>query len=182
MQGERWRLLLIPGLVCGLLAAGSAEAVNPETLLMPGKLTAAHAKYEENCTDCHDRRDRSRQRALCLACHKETAADVRQQRGYHGHLPAVGTTECRACHSEHLGRNADIVKLSREQFNHDQTDYPLKGAHATVPCANCHLASQPYRKAPGDCLGCHRKEEPHEGKLGHDCASCHDETVWRHVR
>jgi hypothetical protein len=26
----------------------AAEAVNPETLLMPGKLSAAHAKYEEN--------------------------------------------------------------------------------------------------------------------------------------
>jgi hypothetical protein len=28
-------------LICGLLGTGRAEAVNPETLLMPGKLSAA---------------------------------------------------------------------------------------------------------------------------------------------
>ena len=46
----------------------TARAVNPETLLMPGKLSNAHAKYEEDCSDCHDRTDRSRQTPLCLAC------------------------------------------------------------------------------------------------------------------
>ena len=115
MQGERWQLLLIPGLLCALLAAREAEAVNPETLLMPGKLTTAHAKYEEECSKCHDRTDRSRQTGLCLDCHKEIAADVRQHRGFHGRLTGIDTAECRACHSEHLGRNADIMKLSREQ-------------------------------------------------------------------
>ena len=135
MRGERCQLLLILALVCGFLAPRGAEAVNPETLLMPGKLTTAHAKYEDNCTNCHDRSDRSRQTGLCLACHKETAADVRQHRGYHGHLAAIETTECRACHTEHLGRNGDITKLNREQFNHDHTDYPLKGAHAVVSMA-----------------------------------------------
>ena len=182
MRGERWQVLLIPGLLCALLAARDADAVNPETLLMPGKLTTAHAKFEEECAKCHDRSDRSRQTGLCLDCHKETAADVRQHRGFHGRLTGIETAECRACHSEHLGRNADIMKFSREQFNHDHTDYPLKGAHASVPCASCHVAGQPYRKAPSDCLGCHRKEEPHEGKLGRDCASCHDESAWRRVR
>ena len=181
MQGVRCQLTLILGLVCGLLAARGAEAVNPETLLMPGKLTAAHAKYEDDCSNCHDRTDRSRQTGLCLACHKDISADVRQHRGYHGQLAAIETTACRACHSEHLGRNADIIKLSREQFNHDRTNYPLKGAHAIVPCASCHQAGQAYRKAPSDCLGCHRKEEPHEGKLGRDCASCHEESAWRRI-
>ena len=115
MLGGRCRLLLIPGLLCGLFAAHEAEAVNPETLLMPGKLTAAHAKFEEDCAKCHDRSDRSRQTGLCLDCHKETAADVRQHRGFHGRITGIDSTECRACHSEHLGRNADIVKFSREQ-------------------------------------------------------------------
>ena len=158
MWGGRCRLLLIPGLLCALVAAREADAVNPETLLMPGKLTAAHAKFEEECAKCHDRSDRSRQTGLCLDCHKETATDVRQHRGFHGRLTGIDSTECRACHSEHLGRNGDIVKFSREQFNHDQTDYPLKGAHVSVPCASCHVSCQPYRKAPSDCLGCHKKE------------------------
>ena len=120
MLEARWRATLLVGLLLGLLAARPAEAVNPETLLMPGKLTAAHAKYEEQCSQCHDRSDRNRQTQLCLDCHKDIAADLRQQRGFHGHVPGIENSQCRACHSEHLGREADIVKLSREQFNHAQ--------------------------------------------------------------
>jgi hypothetical protein len=182
MQGGRCRVLLLLGLFATLLAARRADAVNPETLLMPGKLTTAHAKYEEECSQCHNRTDRARQTALCLACHKEIAADVRQRRGFHGRLPDIDGAQCRACHSEHLGRDADIVKLSPEQFNHDHTDYPLRGAHATVSCAACHAAGKPYREARSECLACHRKEEPHQEKLGRDCGACHDELAWRHIR
>jgi hypothetical protein len=182
MQGARCQTLLLLGLIVGVLAARRAEAVNPETLLMPGKLTAAHAKYEEQCSQCHDRSDRTRQTQLCRDCHKDIAGDLRQRHGFHGQLPGIETTQCHACHSEHLGRSADIVKLSREQFNHDGTSYPLRGAHASVPCDACHAAGKPFRDAPGDCIGCHRKEEPHDGKLGRDCASCHDVGAWRQVR
>jgi hypothetical protein len=181
MQGGRWRTLLHLGLLLGLVVARRAEAVNPETLLMPGKLSSAHAKYEEQCTQCHDRSNSARQTRLCLDCHKEIAADVARQRGYHGHLPGIATAECHACHSEHLGRAADIVKLVPEQLNHDLTDYPLRGAHTALACGGCHVAGKPYREAPRDCLGCHKKEEPHEGRLGRDCASCHDESAWRHI-
>jgi len=54
---------------------------------MPGKLSAAHVKYEEQCSLCHDRTDRNRQTQLCLDCHKEIAGDLRQQRGFHGRFP-----------------------------------------------------------------------------------------------
>jgi hypothetical protein len=60
MRGGQCQALLILGLICGL-GIGRVEAVNPETLLMPGKLTSAHAKYEDDCSNCHDRTDRSRQ-------------------------------------------------------------------------------------------------------------------------
>ncbi|TLY96447.1 MAG: hypothetical protein E6K44_01495 [Gammaproteobacteria bacterium] len=148
---------------------------------MPGKLSAAHVKYEEQCSLCHDRTDRNRQTQLCLDCHKEIAGDLHERRGFHGRFPGIDTSQCRACHSEHLGREADIVKLSHEQFNHENTDYPLRGAHAYVVCESCHAAGKRYRDAPRECIGCHRKEEPHEGKLGRDCASCHDADAWRHV-
>jgi class III cytochrome C family protein len=182
MQGGRCHALLILGSFAALLAARRADAVNPETLLMPGKLTTAHAKYEEQCSQCHDRSDRNRQTRLCLDCHKEIAGDLQQRRGFHGRLPGIDTSQCRACHSEHLGRDADIMKLSPEQFNHDNTDYPLHGAHANVACSACHAAGKPYRQARSECLVCHKKEEPHQGKLGRDCASCHDELAWRHIR
>jgi hypothetical protein len=148
---------------------------------MPGKLSAAHEKYEEQCTLCHDRSDRNRQTHLCLDCHQEIAGDVREKRGFHGHLPGIEAGQCRACHAEHLGREANIVKLVREQFNHESTDYPLRGAHANVVCDSCHAAGKRYREAPKECVACHRKEEPHEGKLGRDCGSCHDTSAWRHI-
>ncbi|MBV8909395.1 MAG: cytochrome C, partial [Gammaproteobacteria bacterium] len=66
---------------------------------MPGKLTAAHAKYEETCSKCHDRSDRSRQTRLCLDCHEDIAHDIQRRRGFHGRIPGVDATECRACHT-----------------------------------------------------------------------------------
>jgi hypothetical protein len=148
---------------------------------MPGKLATAHVKYEEQCSLCHDRSDRNRQTALCLDCHKEIAGDLRQQRGYHGRLPGIENSQCRACHSEHLGRDADIVKLSHEQFNHEDTDFALKGMHANAVCESCHVVGKRYRDAPKECVACHEKEEPHKGKLGRECSSCHDAGAWRHI-
>src|SRR5207302_572748 len=46
---------------------------------------------------------------------------------------------------------------------------------------SCHAAGKPFRDAKKECIACHRKEEPHEGKLGRDCGSCHDESAWRHI-
>ena len=181
MLERRCRVALLLGVMLALLVPRLAEAVNPETLLMPGKLTVAHMKYEEQCSLCHDRSDRNRQTALCLDCHKDVANDLRQQRGFHGQLTGIADSQCRACHSEHLGREADIVKFSREQFDHARTSYPLRATHANVPCESCHLAQKRWRDAPTECVGCHGKQEPHEGKLGRDCAACHDTATWRHV-
>lgn len=173
-----WALAL---LLC-LFAAPYADAQSPETLLMPGKLIKAHAKYEESCANCHDRSNRARQPQLCLACHKEIAADVSAQRGFHGRLAGASTTlQCHACHSEHLGRDADIVKFSRDQFDHARTDFPLQGAHAAVSCDSCHAKGKRFSEAQSDCYTCHRGQEPHEGKLGRECASCHDSGTWRHI-
>ena len=170
-------LLFLPLLVLAL-HPGRVAAVNPETLLMPGKLTKAHQKLEEHCALCHDVRNRARTTALCLDCHKEIAADIRNGRGLHGHTPAMATSQCSACHVEHLGRAADIVELDPAQFDHDRTDYPLRGAHAGLACAACHTAGKRYRDAPRACAGCHARDDAHGGNLGHDCASCHGTDSW----
>ncbi|MBK6598515.1 MAG: hypothetical protein IPG25_11780 [Proteobacteria bacterium] len=81
----------------------TAHAATVETLLMPGKVSQPHAKYEEDCSLCHDRTDRSRQTSLCLDCHKETASDIVKQVGLHGRMKNIGATQCKACHSEHPG-------------------------------------------------------------------------------
>ena len=172
---------MMTGMLLCCVPMRTAHAVNPETLLMPGKLSDAHAKYEEDCSNCHDRTDRSRQTPLCLACHKEVAADIGARRGFHGRLAGIESAQCKACHSEHLGRAGDIIKLSREQFDHRLTDFALEGAHASVTCEACHREGKLYREAPADCHSCHQKQEPHQGKLGKECGKCHDAVAWRRV-
>ncbi len=182
MPGGRCHALSIFALLLTLLAAAEpARAVNPETLLMPGKLSAAHEKYEERCSSCHDRSDRNRQSQLCADCHKEIAGDLREHRGFHGRMEGLERSQCSACHTEHLGRQTDIVKLSPEQFDHAKTDFALRDAHGYVACASCHAPGKRYRDAPTACVACHQKQEPHAGKLGRECGSCHDAATWQHV-
>jgi hypothetical protein len=165
-------------------AAGTqvARGANLEKLLMPGELSAPHAKFEDNCSACHDRSDRSRQTTLCLDCHKDVAADVASKSGMHGRLPNIASGECRACHSEHLGRKADIVKLLPAAFDHRSTDFHLDGAHAAVPCGSCHATGRPFRQASASCGTCHKAVDVHRGGLGANCGSCHATTSWTGAR
>jgi hypothetical protein len=50
-----------------------------------------------------------------------------------------------------------------EEFDHDQTRFPLVGAHSQVPCVACHVEEPGpegvmmtrYRPLPTDCTDCH---------------------------
>lgn len=163
-------------LACG---AGFASAQNLETAIMPGKLIDGHAKLEADCKNCHVRMDRSAQPRLCMDCHKEVAADVRARTGHHGRLKQQ---ECRSCHTEHKGRDANIVPLEPAKFDHAQTDFMLRGKHTSVQCASCHRARAKYSQAPADCAACHRKNDKHKGGLGTKCTNCHDERGWKENR
>jgi hypothetical protein len=155
-----------------------ATAASVETLLMPGKVTRAHQKQEETCANCHDRSNARTQTSLCLDCHKEIAADLHAAHGYHGRMPNAGSGECRACHTEHKGRDADIVRLSPAQFDHGQTDFKLEGAHSGIDCAACHKPHEAWRKAPATCLGCHKSDDVHAGQLKQACSECHGSASW----
>jgi len=150
MRTAGWYGLLLIGVLSCVMPLRRGEAVNPETLFMPGPLSAAHQKYEEDCSNCHDRSNRARESQLCSGCHKDIHNDIATRSGFHGRLQAVGSAQCRACHVEHQGRKADIIKLSREQLNHAQTDFALLGAHDNLTCDSCHRAGQPFRAAPRD--------------------------------
>lgn len=100
----------------------------------------------------------------CASCHEDV------------HKRSVGT-DCADCHD-----SDDWVPARR--FDHDRTDYPLTGRHATVDCAQCHKAKPrppPPREstlvpefapiAVTQCSACH--QDPHGGRLGAACADCH---------
>lgn len=178
---------LLPfALLAGLLAVwpvpAPVQAGTLERLVMPGEVIRGHAKYENDCEECHQPFRKDKQRTKCLSCHKLVQADVRKKTGLHGRHPDVARFDCKHCHTDHKGRDADIVHLDPEVFDHDLTDYPLKGSHRRTPCAKCHARDAKHRDAPRACNACHQRVDPHRGHLGPKCATCHTEKSWRETR
>jgi len=150
--------------------------------MMPGKVIKGHEKYEADCNQCHESFDRKKQSGLCRKCHKKIDSDIRTEIGYHGKIKNVKKKECNVCHTDHKGRNVDIIKLDKQTFNHMQTDFPLKGKHTTVACQSCHIPNKKYRQAANDCYSCHKKSDIHNKQLGKKCHQCHSEKNWRTTR
>jgi hypothetical protein len=75
---------------------------------------------------------------------------LREHRGYHGRMTNAGVGECRACHTEHKGREADIVRLSRAQFDHPSDGLPLEGAHLALDCETCHKKGVSVAQGAGE--------------------------------
>lgn len=167
------RLLLLFFLVWASVMPAAGQ--NLESVLSPGAVVQGHAKVENECKRCHVRFDRSAQDKLCADCHKEAAQDVAAKTGFHGRQKPQ---PCRACHTDHKGRDMRIVEFDPKTFDHAQSDYLLRGKHSEVKCNACHLAGKKYRQAPQDCVGCHRKDDVHKGALGNACADCHTERRW----
>jgi Cytochrome c3/Cytochrome c7 and related cytochrome c len=180
----KYRILacVMSALATLLLSPHSARASKLESLVMPGPVIEGHAKWENNCDKCHQRFSKAPQRPLCLDCHDKVAADVRQGEGFHGRIPQIGEIECRSCHTEHVGRDADVVGLDPDTFDHTRTDFKLEGAHAAARCARCHEADKKYREAPHECYACHKEDDVHKGRLGETCGDCHDAKAWPQAR
>lgn len=160
--------------------AGAKEAM--ESLLMPGELSRVHARYEQTCDKCHENFKKQSQNRRCLDCHKEIRADLDDKAGWHGKVSGVRDRECRSCHTEHKGRGRDIAAFSEDTFDHEATDFPLKGRHGVTACVQCHRAEDKYRDAKSACIACHRDEDVHKGRLGEKCRNCHIEELWKYSR
>lgn len=161
------------------LLAGGAHAQSVESVLSPGPISKAHLKWEESCKSCHVPFDRKAQERLCADCHKEIARDLAERSGLHGRQKPQ---PCRSCHTEHRGREMRIAEFDRRAFDHQQTDYALRGKHREADCAKCHPAERKFSAAPHDCQSCHRKDDVHKGALGAKCENCHEEKSWRETR
>lgn len=112
----------------------------------------------------------------CAACHADPHRGTMKS--------ADGERGCAGCHGQ------ESWKASRP-FDHATTRFPLDAVHAPVACAKCHRPESPVpagervlvfdqfrgRAAPPGCASCHR--DPHEGRLGADCARCHSGPSFR---
>lgn len=193
------RLRLVARLCACLLAFLLAAAAKAQ--ISPGPLARAHQSLNgsANCVKCHAVSTRS-PNFRCLECHREIAAELRQNRGLHATFPRSGPegAACVKCHSDHNGENFNMVRWdpTPKGFDHTKTGYPLDGKHATAGCRACHNAQHiapgardllgskdPNRTWLGlspACTTCH--EDKHQGRLGPNCMQCHSTTDWKGAR
>ena len=163
------------------LLSQQSHGADVETLIMPGDVVESHSDLESDCSNCHEAFNRSGQNNLCMDCHEDVLADVRNNTGFHGISGDVDGEECAACHTDHEGRGADIIQFVESSFDHDLSDFALVFSHIDVKCDDCHASDEKFRDAPGDCIGCHEDDDEHEGGLGDACGDCHNEESWNDV-
>lgn len=165
-------------LLCSFMMSENLFALDVEKLFMPGKVIQGHQKYEPDCKNCHERGRDTTQKKLCLDCHEKVNEDFQKKRGFHSKNDKAYTSDCRVCHSDHKGIDANILWLDVDRFNHRQTDFELIGKHLQTECTACHKKDKKYREAPAGCIDCHKEDDVHKNRLGEKCANCHSPKGW----
>ena len=155
---------------------------------------ATHFPLEERhatvpCAKCHVPAGQATkyriQSGQCTDCHAD-----KHQNQFAG---APHANRCDDCHNV-KGFQRTTFSLAR----HENTRLPLLGAHAAIPCGQCHNDPQSGRARPGrfrfadlSCNGCH--QDPHQGQFqtrmaarqpdgtAAGCEACHEKRTWKDV-
>lgn len=166
-----------------------------------------HSNFPDNCGICHvgqgwtdlkedfefDHEKRTgvklegaHNQAKCLRCHNDRGpVSVFQSQGCKGchqdvHQGGLGF-DCTKCHQQQSWRPIGQVAL------HEETRFPLVGAHMTVSCQRCHPGAFTGKFTPTDnrCVTCHVKELNNTNNPNHiglgwtdQCGRCHTPTRW----
>ena len=157
----------------------NTEAFSPAPAFDHGKTDFALAGKHQTveCIECHQKETRNGKEfqkfadipfANCNACHDDA------------HKNNLGT-DCKQCHTDQSFTSHSSLK----HFNHNKTDFHLKGQHRQVDCFTCHQADAPPARVFQDnlgipsnnCVACHA--DVHDGKLGTNCAECHTEESFK---
>jgi len=122
-------------------------------------LKGRHAEIK--CNSCHRANLFDEPLAKeCVSCH--LADDVHQ---------GTSETDCGSCHNTR--------EWKKTAFDHlKETDFPLLGSHTELQCGVCHIGGNMEQELETDCFSCHQVNDAHQGGLGENCASCHQESGW----
>ncbi|MCC7261178.1 MAG: DUF3716 domain-containing protein, partial [Candidatus Latescibacteria bacterium] len=134
---------------------GASQVFDHERSAFP--LRGQHAQVE--CVRCHQQgRFKGLPFQQCRDCHQDP------------HRPSLGN-DCQRCHTVGGWKGASQV------FDHEHSAFPLRGQHAQVECAKCHLQGK-YKGLPfQQCRDCH--QDYHQGQFTQDCAGCHVVEGWK---
>ncbi len=168
-----------------LYRSGSPALPAWRAAVMPGPLSAAHAFLGAQCESCHTP-DKGVVAATCLTCHAFAPELLaKQNTAFHA---SIG--ECAGCHVEHKGGDrpirmdhgvlvaagaarapdpAERRALAALERLLDETSTALGPPGAALP------AKQAERL---DCATCHAAQDPHRGRAGVICQSCHTTANW----
>jgi hypothetical protein len=117
------------------------------------------------CVQCHENRQFLKARLNCTGCHSDF------------HKGSLGR-DCSACHQK--------PAWTVTRFQHNQTGFPLMGAHRSLECGDCHRDRQTFRIVPRPtvCASCHESDYqsapfPHATYgAGRGCTECHLQDSW----
>jgi len=182
---------------CGLFFT----ALNAHAQISPGPLSKAHESLNGStqCNSCHQF-GASTPTFKCLDCHKEIAARLAVNKGFHAQLGMKNPNgrDCVRCHLEHNGEDFGLIHWDppAKQFDHKLAGYPLVDKHAGVACEKCHIPAHmvpaaraliketnPAKSFLGlsqECATCHA--DPHKGQLGPNCQTCHNIQDWKQAK
>lgn len=129
----------------------------------------------QDCFACHDQGGNfTGLTQECYSCHQQDYENVQDP----NHLEAGFPTDCEQCHN--------INGWSPANLDHNQTDFPLTGAHLAVDCASCHTNG--FTGTPTDCYSCHQQDyesiqDPNhiQNNFSTDCTQCHTTNNWMEV-
>ena len=134
------------------------------------ELKGAHATIQ--CITCHVNNQLTGLPRDCFGCHESDYLTVIDP----NHTTAQFSHDCLECHSE--------ITWSPSTFDHNQTQFPLSGAHISIVCSSCHINGQ-FAGTPSDCWSCHENDylavtDPNHGtaQFSHDCLECHGDVAW----
>lgn len=155
--------------VCHSTVAWTTATFNHATTGWP--LTGTHVTVA--CTSCHVSNNYGLSSTACVTCHQ---TDYNNALSPVNHIQLGFPTTCDLCH--------DTVAWPDGTFNHNNTPFPLTGAHVTVACASCHVNNN-YTSLPTDCYSCHKTDyqgttNPNHTAAGFPttCQTCHTTTAW----
>lgn len=183
--------------ILSLVIIGAAFGFRGNDIFSPGALSASrgataignvwsHAELAEDCSACHTTPWSSQHMSnRCVECHQEIVVEIKDSGTFHGaYYRSSEKINCRTCHTEHNGPEADLTTFSQEIIIfHELLGYVLTGhldqsGNGLVGCVDCHW-NKLDTFSPASCEDCHLEIDQQFGEahiitFSRNCLDCHD--------